>query len=231
MLIRSVEAVQLYTSDLEKIAEKHNLDAQIAQFYADDSQMYIFSKPQLADSAQTRLIACLDDFAQRMSANRLKLNPDKTEFMRCATARRLPQLAKEVVAFGNSSISPATSVRNLGVVVDQILSFQSHVNKTVSSCFYQLLRLKSSVKALPFETAKTLVNSFLISRIDYSILAGAPQYLLNRLQRVMNEAARMLCRCSRGDHVNRIMKERLHWLRIPQRTTPVAASVRIQSAI
>jgi hypothetical protein len=206
----------LYTSDLEKIAEKHNLDA---HFYADDSQVYIFSKPQLADSAQTRLIACLDDFAQWMSANRLKLNPDKTEFMRCATARRLPQLAKEVVTFGNSSILPATTVRNLGVVVDQKLSFQSHVNKTVSSCFYQLRRLKSSVKALPFETAKTLVNSFVISRIDYcnSILAGAPQYLLNRLQRVMNEAARMLCRCSRGDHVNRIMKERLHWLRIPQR--------------
>ena len=147
------------------------------------------------------------------------LNPDKTEFMRCTTARRLPQLAKEVVTFGNSSILPATTVRNLGVVVDQKLSFQSHVNKTVSSCFYQLRRLKSSVKALPFETAKTLVNSFVISRIDYcnSILAGAPQYLLNRLQRVMNEAARMLCRCSRGDHVNRIMKERLHWLRIPQR--------------
>ena len=49
------------------------------------------------------------------------------------------------------------------------------------------------------------------------ILAGAPQYLLSRLQSVMNEAARMLCRCSRGDHISRIMKERLHWLRIPQR--------------
>ena len=66
---------------------------------------------------------------------------------------------------------------------------------------------------------KILVNSFVISRIDYcnSLLAGAPQYLLNRLQRVMNKVARMLCRCSRGDHVNCIMKERLHWLRIPQR--------------
>ena len=139
--------------------------------------------------------------------------------MRCATARRLPQLTNEVVTFGNSTISPATTVRNLGVVVDQKFSFQAHVNKTVSSCFYQLRRLKSSVKALPSETAKTLVNSFVISRIDYcnSLLDGAPQYLLSRLQRVMNEAARMLCRCSRGDHINRIMKERLHWLRIPQR--------------
>ena len=93
------------------------------------------------------------------------------------------------------------------------------MNKTVSSCFYELRRLKSSVKAQPFETAKTLVNSFVISRIDYcnSLLAGAPQYLLSRLQKVMNESARMLYQCNRGDHINRIMKERLHWLRIPQR--------------
>ena len=166
---------------------------------------------------QTRLIACLDDFAQWMSANRVILNPDKPNS--CATARRLPQLANEVVTFGNSTILPATTARNLGVIVDQKCSFQSHVNKTVSSCFHQLRRLKSSVKALPFETAKTLINCFVISRIDYcnSLLAGAPQYLLNRLRRVMNKAARMLCRCSRGDHVNHIMKERLHWLRIPRR--------------
>ena len=117
----------LYTSDLERIAENHNLDAHL---YADDSQLYIFSKPQFADSAQTHLITCLYDFAQWMSANCLKLNPDKTEFMRCATARRLPQLTNRVFTFGISTISPATTVRNLGVVVDQKFSFQAHVNKT-----------------------------------------------------------------------------------------------------
>ena len=148
----------LYMSDLERIAEKHNLDA---HFYANDSQLY-FSKPQLADSAQTRLIVCLDDFAQSMRANCLKLNPDKTEFMCFATARQLSQLANEVVTFGNSTILPATTVRKLGVVVDHKFSFQSHVNKTVSSCFYQLRRLKSSVKALPFEITKMLVNCFVL---------------------------------------------------------------------
>jgi len=51
-----------------------------------------------------------------------------------------------------------------------------------------------SIKSLPFETAKTLVNCFVISRIDYcnSLLAGMPRYALDRLQRVMNAAARML---------------------------------------
>ena len=76
--------------------------------------------------------------------------------------------------------------------------------------------VKKLCKSSAFWNRKTLVNNFVISRIDYcnSLLAAAPPYLLNRLQRVMNEAARMLCRCSRGDHVNGIMKERPHWLKI-----------------
>ena len=66
----------LYTSDLERIAEKHNLDA---HFYADDSQLYIFSKPQLADSAQTRLIACLDDLTFKLSRE----NNNVSDLMGC----------------------------------------------------------------------------------------------------------------------------------------------------
>ena len=57
-----------------------------------------------------------------------------------------------------------TSVRNLGVVMDSSLSFLSHVNHVVSSSFYQLRRIKCSIKALPFDTAKSLVNSSLVNQ-------------------------------------------------------------------
>jgi len=42
------------------------------------------------------------------------------------------------------------------------------------------------------EAAKTVVNSFVVSGVDYcsSLLAGVPQYQLDRLQAVMNSAAR-----------------------------------------
>jgi len=76
------------------------------------------------------------------------------------------------------------------LTIDSSLSFLSHINHVVSSSFYQC-----SLKALPFDTAKSLVNCFVISMIDYcnSLLFGVPQYALQRLQRVMNAAARMLC--------------------------------------
>ena len=88
--------------------------------------------------------------------------------MRCATARHLKQLDDSPITLCGVQITPVTSVRNLGVVMDSSLSFLSHVNRVViSSSFYQLRRIKCSVKALPFDTAKFLVNSFVISRIDY----------------------------------------------------------------
>ena len=55
------------------------------------------------------------------------------------------------------------------------------MNRVVSSCFYQLRRIKSSLKALPLETAKTLVNCFVVSRLDYcnSLLAAGMPWGLN----------------------------------------------------
>ena len=206
----------LYTADLEHIACQHDV---FAHFYADDSQLYVFGKPAASGSADNRLLQCLDDIASWMKSNRLKLNPTKTQFMRCATKRRIAQLDTEPIEFCGENITPVTSVRNLGVVVDMSLTFHSHISRVVSSCFYQMRRLKGSLKALPFDTAKTIVNSFVISRIDYcnSLLAGMPKCSLDRLQGVMNAAARLLCHVGMRAHVSSLLRDRLHWLRMPQR--------------
>jgi len=94
-----------------------------------------------------------------------------------------------------SMTTSVTLVRNLGVIMDLSLSFLSHVSHIISSSFYQLRRINCSIKVLPIDTAKSLVNSFVISSIDCcnSLLTGLPHYTLDSLQRVINPAARMLC--------------------------------------
>ena len=87
--------------------------------------------------------------------------------MRCATARRLAQQSNSPITFCGQQIIPEASVRNLGVTVDSSLSFRTHVNRVVSSCFRHLRRIKGSLKALPQETAKSLANCFVVSRLDY----------------------------------------------------------------
>ena len=69
------------------------------------------------------------------------------------------------------------------------------------------------------DIARTIVNNFVISRIDYCncLLAGAPQYQLNRLQAVMNSAGRLICGLSKFDHISQVLHDRLHWLAVAQR--------------
>ena len=46
--------------------------------YADDSQVMLHCKP---DSAPSRIVEMEQEISQWMAKNRLKLNPDKTEFL------------------------------------------------------------------------------------------------------------------------------------------------------
>ena len=43
-----------------------------------------------------------------------------------------------------------------------------------------------------------------------------PQYQLNRLQAVMNSAERLICGLNKFDRVSRVLRDRLHWLPVPQ---------------
>ena len=103
--------------------------------------------------------------------------------------------------------------RNLGVWFDSNLQFRSHINKTCQSAFFSLCNIRRMRKYIPFEAAKSLVQAFVISRIDYcnAILYGLPAIHVNRLQRVQNAAARLLTNTPRYSHITPVMIN-LHWL-------------------
>ena len=206
----------LYMADIGKIIEEHG--AGIHQ-YADDLQVYFTSKPVETDAAQTKMLCCLSDIADFLESNRLKLNPGKSEFMWCASSRRCSSLPMAPVNFRCSSLMPTQTVRNLGVMLQSDMNFNTHVNRLVSSCFFQLRNIKGCVKSLPVDSLKTVVNSFVISRIDYcnSLLAGSQHYLLDRLQHVMNASARLIVGLKKYDQISAIMRDELHWLRVPER--------------
>jgi len=70
------------------------------------------------------------------------------------------------------------------------------------------------------ETRSTVNGSpsLVLSRLDFgnATLTGAPAYLLQRLQSVMNAAARLIFSSSRFDHISPLLS-RLHWLKGPER--------------
>ena len=71
---------------------------------------------------------------------------------------------------------------------------------------------------LTVDATKTLVQCYVISRIDYcnSILVSLPKAQLSRLQRVMNIAARLILQKPRDSSATELLRT-LHWLRIEDR--------------
>ena len=93
----------------------------------------------------------------------------------------------------------------------------------MSPSWYAQLTLNSvalvpSVIFLSTDATKTLVSAFVLSRLDYcnSLLFGCPQYLLNKLQKVQNNAGRLVLRVSKTDHISPHLAS-LHWLPIDSR--------------
>ena len=78
---------------------------------------------------------------------------------------------------------------------------------------YFLYHLRRIRKYLSKDNTKTLVHVFISSRIDYfkSLLYGLPEYQLNKLQRVQNMCARLICNESKYCHITPLLVD-LHWL-------------------
>ena len=143
---------------------------------------------------KTEVLDCIGEITAWASSNRLQINPSKSEFIWCSTARRTKLIPTESFDLGGSIIQPSESVCDLGAYIDSDMSMTNHISRLVSSCFYQFRRIKLIRRSLPTSAAVQLVNSFVISRIDYrnSLLFGLPAYQLHRVQQVQNAAARMI---------------------------------------
>ena len=137
----------LYTADLHLTATRHGFRS---HYYADDSQLYISCSPDEAQQSRSRerTIKCIADIKAFMRSNRLRLNPTKTEFLWCATARRRHQVNLEPIDIDAVDIALSANVRNLGVMMDDDFSMTTHVKKLVRSCFHSLRQIRVICRSL-----------------------------------------------------------------------------------
>ena len=72
---------------------------------------------------------------------------------------------------------------------------------------------KFVVKFLAEESNKSLVHVFVTSHLDYcnSLLYGIPKNQCDRLQRILNAAARVICVIPKFNHITPFIIK-LHWL-------------------
>jgi len=175
----------LYTAELAELAARYGVTL---HSFADDNQLHIHCRIDDVHLSVADLERCITTIGHWMSANRLKLNTDKTELIWTGTRSNLERIPGGDVSLtlGNDVIPVAESVRVFGVVITPDLWLDKHVTAVSAKCFFQLRQLHRVRRSLDYTSVATLVHAFVTSWVDYCncLLAGAKKASLDKLQRV-----------------------------------------------
>ena len=206
----------LYSSPLAKIIESHRVKH---HSYADDTQINKSATLKPVLSLEPAMRSCCTDVRNWMTTNKLKLNAGKTEAMFVGTPRRLSAIATASIQLESGIDTPIASVvKNLGCLIDSSLSMTAFIRQTAKSCNYHLRRIASIRHLLDVPTTTKLVTSLILSRLDYcnALLSNIPDVSLESLVRVQRNAARLIHRKRKRDHITPQLMQ-LHWLPIRNR--------------
>ena len=190
----------LYTTPLSQLLADSSIQF---HFYADDTQLYISFSSSDSTQSLARLSTTLDLVHSWFCANRLAVNPSKTEYLLIGTNQQHSKVINSSVHFQDLSLTPTDSVRNLGVIFDSNLDFKKHISSICRSSFFQIRQLRQIRSSLDRTSAIILANSLVHSKIDYSssLLYKLPDTSIIRLQRVQNSLARVVCNFTNVNHI------------------------------
>ena len=127
---------------------------------------------------------------------------------RIFTQNAIHTFLPSVINIGEADAPFVSSVKNLGVTLDSNLCMSQDINNTCKTAYIQLRHISSISHLLTTHATQTLVGSLVLSRLDHcnSLLSGCPQYLLNKLQKVQNATARLVCKVNKSDHIKPILQ-------------------------
>ncbi|XP_037631145.1 uncharacterized protein LOC119491325, partial [Sebastes umbrosus] len=182
--------------------------------YAEDTQIYITLSTGDYSPVQA-LSECIEQVNNWMCQNFLQLNKDKTEVVVFGAKKERLKVSAHLQFV---MLKSSDQARNLGVVMDSDLSFNSHIKTITKTAFYHLKNIARIRGLMSQQDLEKLVHAFIFSRLDYcnSVFTGLPKKSIRQLQLIQNAAARVLTKTKKGDHISPVLRS-LHWLPVSQK--------------
>ena len=196
---------------------KHVADTFNVEGFADDHQLIkqflvAFQKIALGEN----IVDCLKHIGVWMNEYFLKLNESKTKILIMAPPSVQSQIVIRGIFIGKDCIRFVDSAKNLGIILDSILSFESQIHKVVKVCFAMLRKLHQIKVYLSKDDLQELVCSLIFSQIDYcnSLYNGVNCTLMQKLQHIQNCSAKLIMkRKIPAGEMDKVIMD-LHWLKV-----------------
>ncbi|KAF7237686.1 putative RNA-directed DNA polymerase from transposon BS, partial [Varanus komodoensis] len=175
--------------------------------YADDTQLYL-SFTSAPGEVVAVLNQCLAKVIGWMRANKLSLNPDKTEVLLVGSTGL--QVGDFNPVLDRVALPLKDRVYNLGVLLAPELSLEFQV---VAVAFLQLRLIHQLHPYLDEHSLATVIHALVTSHLDYCnmLCVRLPLNTVQILQLVLNRTARPLTETSHYSHVTPVLYQ-LHWL-------------------
>ena len=186
--------------------------------YADDTDLYLIFKP----SELTENVAEMERTAglvrRWMASNELKMNDAKTEVMLITPRRMAMKIECPTMVIGEHVVAPSHFVRNLGVILDSLAGMERQINAVCKTSYMHLYNISKIRCYLDKHSLACIIHAFVTCRLDYgnALLCGYPESQIQKLQRVLDVAARLISGRRKYDHITPVLKE-LHWLPVVRR--------------
>ena len=182
-----------------------------SRMYADDTHLTYagFS----ADNIQSCLNDDLVNVSNWLIANKLTLNTTKTEFMLIGSRQRLCTLTVPPRPLINGSpIEHVTTAKSLGVLIDDNLTWRSHIDKLTKKIASGIGAIKRIRHLVPYGTLHSIYQASVQPHFNYCnvVWGNCGVTLQDKLQKLQNRAARVLTYSNYDADVNNLF-ELLGW--------------------
>ena len=158
------------------------------KLYADDVQAYLHCLASDAMAAIQAMTLATGALVVWMSLNRLRLNPSRTKYIWLGTRQQLAKLDLAAMAVSFSHIDFSLTLRDLGLTLDQQLTFAttscvSYVSSLALSLPLLLILLSTPLSHLDFFARTSTTQARAFSEVGPSVWNGLPlsQPLLPRI--------------------------------------------------
>ena len=212
----------LYINEIPAIVAKYvqNSTSEVSiHGYADDLQLFSSCTTQSLEACILNLEQCCKTILDWFSQNKLKANPDKFQFIIYGTKQQHKNIPAQLksITINETSLTATSVVKNLGMKLDENLTWKDHITNLKGTCAGRLIQLSKVRGSMSKETFKNVVNATVISKINYGdiVYASATSTNLQKVQQIQNFAARVIHRVPRRHHTSELIRQ-LDWMKTDQ---------------
>ena len=189
--------------------------------YADDSTYTISGKDPLQLSQ--KLSEKYTVMAEYLTANKLKVNDDKTHLLVMTTRQKRRHVDTNIMTIitPTATVTPSSVERLLGAHIHEDMRWKEHLMTNEDSLIKSLSKRQVAIKKISsvasFKSRKMIANGIFMSKLIYlmPVWAGCEDYLARALQVIQNKVARSVTKRNTFTPTKMLMKE-CGWLTVKQ---------------